>query len=90
MLTMSQINHIKDLSNCGYRISEIWIFLCGRFFRTRISTMAICPEDRYQSTEEMERALLIGNDGVEQIKRVLMAEGAASLVLALAAVLTGL
>lgn len=23
MLTMSQINHIKDLSNCGYRISEI-------------------------------------------------------------------
>ena len=52
--------------------------------------MAICPEDRYQSTEEMERALLIGNDGVEQIKRVLMAEGAASLVLALAAVLTGL
>ena len=23
MYTMSQINHIKDLSNCGYRISEI-------------------------------------------------------------------
>ena len=23
MLKMSQINHIKDLSNCGYRISEI-------------------------------------------------------------------
>lgn len=23
MLAMSQINHIKDLSNCGYRISEI-------------------------------------------------------------------
>ena len=23
MLTMSQVNHIKDLSNCGYRISEI-------------------------------------------------------------------
>lgn len=23
MLTMSQINHIKDLNNCGYRISEI-------------------------------------------------------------------
>lgn len=23
MFTMSQINHIKDLSNCGYRISEI-------------------------------------------------------------------
>lgn len=23
MLTMSQINHIKDLSNCGYRICEI-------------------------------------------------------------------
>ena len=23
MLDMSQINHIKDLSNCGYRISEI-------------------------------------------------------------------
>ena len=23
MLTMSQINHIKDLSSCGYRISEI-------------------------------------------------------------------
>ncbi len=23
MLTMSQINHIKDLSNCGYCISEI-------------------------------------------------------------------
>lgn len=23
MLTISQINHIKDLSNCGYRISEI-------------------------------------------------------------------
>lgn len=23
MLSMSQINHIKDLSNCGYRISEI-------------------------------------------------------------------
>ena len=23
MLTMSQINHIKDLSNCGYHISEI-------------------------------------------------------------------
>lgn len=23
MLTMSQINHIKDLSNCGYRITEI-------------------------------------------------------------------
>ena len=23
MLTMSQINHIKDLSNCGYRVSEI-------------------------------------------------------------------
>ena len=23
MLTMAQINHIKDLSNCGYRISEI-------------------------------------------------------------------
>lgn len=23
MLTMTQINHIKDLSNCGYRISEI-------------------------------------------------------------------
>ena len=23
MYTMSQINHIKDLSSCGYRISEI-------------------------------------------------------------------
>lgn len=23
MPAMSQINHIKDLSNCGYRISEI-------------------------------------------------------------------
>lgn len=23
MIDMSQINHIKDLSNCGYRISEI-------------------------------------------------------------------
>ena len=23
MYTMSQINHIKNLSNCGYRISEI-------------------------------------------------------------------
>ena len=23
MYTMSQINHIKDLNNCGYRISEI-------------------------------------------------------------------
>ena len=23
MYTVSQINHIKDLSNCGYRISEI-------------------------------------------------------------------
>ena len=23
MLTMSQVNHIKDLSNCGYRICEI-------------------------------------------------------------------
>ena len=23
MLTMSQINYIKELSNCGYRISEI-------------------------------------------------------------------
>ena len=58
--------------------------------RVLIKAMAICPEDRYQSAEEMERALLIGNDAVEQIKRVLMAEGAASLVLALAAVLTGL
>lgn len=23
MLTMSQINHIKDLNNCGYRITQI-------------------------------------------------------------------
>ena len=23
MLTMSQINHIKDLNNCGYRITRI-------------------------------------------------------------------
>ena len=58
--------------------------------RVLIKAMAICPEDRYQSAEEMERALLIGNDAREQIKRVLLAEGAASLVLALAAVLTGL
>ena len=52
--------------------------------------MAICPEDRYQSAEEMEQALLTENDAGEQIKRVLLTEGAASLVLALAAVLTGL
>ena len=58
--------------------------------RVLIKAMAICPEDRYQSAEEMERALLTGNDAGEQIKRVLLAEGAASLVLALATVLTGL
>ena len=51
MLTMSQINHIKDLSNCGYCISEISEKTgadlgsgpcTGRFWRSRLLQSREC------------------------------------------------
>ena len=44
MLTMSQINHIKDLSNCGYRISEL---LVDRTF----AATCICTGSRAGKTD---------------------------------------
>lgn len=54
-----------------------------------LKAMAIRPEDRYQSADEMEEALLRGSDAGEQIKKALLAEAAAVLVLSMTILLMG-
>ena len=54
-----------------------------------LKAMAVRPEDRYQSAGEMEGALLRGSDAGEQIKKALLAEAAAVLVLAVTILLMG-
>lgn len=52
MLTMSQINHIKDLSNCRYRISEISkakIQILNSTFR-QFSGIYLCMNEFYSFT----------------------------------------
>lgn len=54
-----------------------------------LKAMAVRPEERFQSAGEMEGALLRGSDAGEQIKKALLAEAAAVLVLAVTILLMG-